>query len=94
MRWIENYSTSSPFYSQDVFEGLKGVVTNYGEEGRGGTTKREVGHVKFYSHEKGGGKSFSHAEGVGGDTTSFGVVFTQKLEVLAILKGGAKVSTL
>ena len=34
-----------------------------------------------------GGTSFSHAEG-GGGTKSFGVVFTRKLEVLAILKGG------
>ena len=32
---------------------IKGLVTNYGEEG---------GHVKLYFHEKGGGKSFSHAE--------------------------------
>ena len=33
--------------------------------GRGGATKweRGVGHVKFYPYEKGGGKSFSHAEG-------------------------------
>ena len=32
--------------------------------GRGGATKREGGHVKFYPYEKGGsGKSFSHAEG-------------------------------
>ena len=30
--------------------------------GRGGATKREGGHVKFYPYEKGGGKSFSHAE--------------------------------
>ena len=34
-------------------------------------------HVKFDPYEKGGGgKSFSHADGGGGDTTSFGVVFT------------------
>ena len=34
--------------------------------GRGGATKREGGHVKFYPCEKGGGggrTSFSHAEG-------------------------------
>ena len=31
--------------------------------GKGGATKREGGHVKFYPYEKGGGKSFSHAEG-------------------------------
>ena len=39
--------------------------------------------LKFYPYEKGGGKRFSHAEGVGGGgagRTSFGVV-------LAILKG-------
>ena len=29
----------------------------------GGATKREGGHVKFYPYEKGGRKSFSHAEG-------------------------------
>ena len=31
--------------------------------GRGGATKWEGRHVKFYAYEKGGGKSFSHAEG-------------------------------
>ena len=52
----------------------------------GGGTKREGWHVKFYN-EKGGGKSFSHAEW---GAHSFGVVFTRYLEVLAILmrKGG------
>ena len=30
--------------------------------------------MKFYPYEKGGGKSFSHAEG-GGATNSFGVDF-------------------
>ena len=51
--------------------------------------------MKFYPYKKrGGGRSFSHAEG-GGGTNSFGVVIMRKLEVLAILKGGAqKVSTL
>ena len=34
----------------------------------------------------GGGKSFSHAEG--GQKKSFRVAFLQKLEALAILKGG------
>ena len=44
----------------------KGLVTNYREEG-GGATKREGGgHVKFYPYEKGGGESFSHADGGGG----------------------------
>ena len=28
-----------------------------------GATKREGGHVKFYPMKRGGGKSFSHAEG-------------------------------
>ena len=32
--------------------------------------------MKFYPYEKGGG-TFSHAEGGGGCTKSFGVVFTQ-----------------
>ena len=33
--------------------------------------------MKFYPYKKGGGKGFSHAEGGGGGTTSFAVVFTQ-----------------
>ena len=44
--------------------------------------------MKCYPYEKGGGgKGFSHAEGL---TTrnSFGVVLAEKLEVLAMLKGG------
>ena len=32
--------------------------------------------MKFYPYKKGDGKSFSHAEGGVGNTTSFGVVFT------------------
>ena len=40
---------------------IKGLVTNYGEGG--GLRKRRGGHVKFYSYENGGRKSFSHAEG-------------------------------
>ena len=40
--------------------------------------------MKFYPYEKEVGIYFSHAKG---DTTSFGVVLTQELEVLAILKG-------
>ena len=39
---------------------LKGLVTNYGE---GGLQNERGGHVKFYLNKKGGGKSFSHAEG-------------------------------
>ena len=35
----------------------------------------------------GGGGGGSHAKGVGG-TTSFGVVLTREIQVLAILKGG------
>ena len=35
--------------------------------GRGGGLQNgRGGHVKFYPYEKGGGKSFSHAEGGGG----------------------------
>ena len=34
--------------------------------------------MELYPYEKGGEGSFSHAEGGGGGTTSFGVVFTQK----------------
>ena len=43
--------------------GVKGLVTNYGEGG---------GHVKFYPYEKGGGKSFSLAEGRGGHKQFWG----------------------
>ena len=59
---------------------FKGLVTNYGEgggglqnrrgggatNGGGGATKWEGGHVKFYPYERGGGETFSHAEGGGG----------------------------
>ena len=43
----------------------------------------------FTLTNRGGRQSFSHAKG-GGGTTCFGEVFTQKLEVLVILKGGRK----
>ena len=36
------------------------------------------GQVNFYPYKKGGGKSFSHAEG--GITKGFRVVLTQELE--------------
>ena len=48
----------------------------------------------FYPYEKGRGGGGGRKKlamlkgGGGGGTTSFGVVFTWKLEVLAILKGG------
>ena len=51
----------------------KGLVTNYGEGG--GYKTGGGGHVKFEPYEKGGGKSFSHAEG--GGTKSFGIGFTR-----------------
>ena len=47
----------------------KGLVTNYGEGcvcvwgGGGGLQNGRVGQVKIYPYKKGGGKSFSHAEG-------------------------------
>ena len=59
----------------------KGLVINYGEGGykTGGGTKKG-----------GAGKGLSHAEegGGGGGGTSFEVVLTWELEVLAILNGG------
>ena len=69
---------------------FKGLVTNNGEGGR--ATKREGGggQVKFYPCKEGGGglwKSLSHAER-GRGTTSFEVVLTRELEVLAIVMGG------
>ena len=46
--------------------------------------------MKFYPYKKGVRQSLSHAEG-GGDTTSFEVVLTQELDVLAIqMEGGRK----
>ena len=50
-------------------------------------TEGEAHEVLPLQKGRGGGKSFSHAEG-GRGTTCFGVVFTRKLEVFAILKGG------
>ena len=44
--------------------------------------------MKFYPYKRGGGGSLSHAEG--GGTTSFEVVLTQELEVLAIVIGGTQ----
>ena len=55
-----------------LFSILKGLVSNYRE---GGLQNGRGGHMKFYPYEKGGVKSFSHAE-VGG-TTSFGAVLTR-----------------
>ena len=43
----------------------------------GGATKREGGHMKFYSYEKGGGGEQVLAMLKEGGTTSFRVVFTQ-----------------
>ena len=76
--------------NNDTHTLCKGPVINYRE--RWGATKRYRGG--------GGGCKSSFApkkrEDVlamlkgGGGTTSFGVAFTQELEVLAILEGGAK----
>ena len=57
-----------------------------------GYTRDEGGKLSFTPKEKkkGGGGSFSHAEGGWGVTKSFGVVLTQEIEVLAILKVGGK----
>ena len=49
-------------------------------------TKWEGEQVKFYPYKKRGTKSLSRAEG--GVTTSYKVVLTQELEILAILTGG------
>ena len=48
------------------------------------------GQVKFYPYENGGGEAEQVLAMLKGGTQSFGVVFTRKLEVLAILKRGAK----
>ena len=51
------------------------------------------GQSRFIPTQNGGKTVFSHAEG-GGGTKSFGVVLRQILEVLAVLKGMQKVSTI
>ena len=64
------------------------------DNGVGGGGYKTGGQVMFYPYRrKGGGKGLTHAEGVGG-TQRFEVVLTRELEVLAILKGVQKVSTL
>ena len=58
--------------------------------GRWGPTKRD-GVREVLPLRKGGGAEKTLAMlkgGGGGGTTSFGIVFTHQLEVLAILKGG------
>ena len=47
------------------------IIITGGYKTGGGATKWEGGHVKFYPYMK----SSSHAEGGGGDTRSFGIVF-------------------
>ena len=53
------------------------------------TKYRDGGGGKFYPYKKGEGAEKISAMLKGG-TTSFEVVLTRELEVLAILKGGAK----
>ena len=55
------------------------------ESGGGGGGGRQV---KFYPYKKGRGAEKFLAILKGGCTKGFGVVFTQELEVLAILEGG------
>ena len=53
----------------------------------GGATKLKVGQVKFYPRKTGAEKVLAvMKEG----TKRFGVVLVQELEVLVLLKGGAK----
>ena len=74
-------------------QALKGFRHYFYETGRGGGCEVLPLQVDSTRRGGGGGKSFSHAEG-GRDTKSFGVVFTQYVEVfLAILNwrgGGAQ----
>ena len=63
----------------------------------GGATKREGGggQLKSFTTTKVRGRGEKVLAMLQGGTTSFGVVLTQELEVLAILMGGGqKVSTL
>ena len=76
--------------------GNKGVVTNYGEAGGGGGGLQNgmgggggVGKLSFTPTEKRGGSEQVVAMLEGG-RQSLGVVFQRKLDVLAILKRGAK----
>ena len=55
-----------------------------------GATKQGGGGQVLPLQKGGGGKCFSHAER---GHTSFEVVLTQELEVLALLNGAQKVST-
>ena len=74
---------------------LWGLVTNYGEGG-GGATKWEGGAREVLPLQNRGERTKVLAILKWGDTTSFEVVLTWELEVLAIVMGGGvqKVSTL
>ena len=72
----------------------KGLVTNYG--GGGGGLQNGRGACEVLPLRKRGGAEQVLAMLKGGGTTSFEVVLTRELEVLAIVMGGGaqKVSTL
>ena len=72
---------------------LWGLVINYGKEGY--KTTGGGGQVKFYPYKRGGAEKRYSRAGGGWGTTSFEVVLTWELEVLAIVMAGAQnVSTL
>ena len=52
---------SSPMFIPQRLHFCKGLVTNYGEGG--GLQNRRGGMRSFTTTKRGGGKSFSHAEG-------------------------------
>ena len=67
---------------------LWGLVTNYGEGGGYKTGRGWGGQVKFYPYKRGGEQKKVLAVLKWGDTTSFEVLLTWELEVLAIKMGG------
>ena len=98
IRMAADYLSSMQWHKKanDISD-LRSIVRDWSLiTGRGGGYKTGGGggHIKFYPCIKAGGggrKGFSHARGGGGGgITSCAVVFTQWLDVLAILKEGEK----
>ena len=84
-----------PYISKGLLAYARSTIelrTSHYLRGGGGATKWQGrGASEVLPQQKDGAeKSFSHAEGGGGLTKGFGVVLTQQLDVLAILKGCAK----
>ena len=59
--------------------------------GRGGATKQEGGHMKFYPHEKGGGEVSAMLKG--GHTKFWGSFYAVAGSFSHIVEGARRVST-